>query len=67
MGAMWETAKMSYGSSGCRFMSCWNMMYLQKKYTIHLTVVSHAPVTPEGVSSVIKTKSSPQMIYTPIV
>lgn len=67
MRAMWETAKMSYCSSGCLFMLHRNMMYLQKEYTIHLTVVSHAPATPSGVSNIVKTKSSPQMIYTPIV
>lgn len=67
MRAMWETAKMSYCSSGCLFMSRWNMMYLQKEYTIHLAVVSHAPATPSGVSNIVKTESSPQMIYTPIV
>lgn len=67
MRAMWETAKMSYCSSGCLFMLRWNMMYLQKEYTIHLAVVSHAPATPSGVSNIVKTESSPQMIYTPIV
>lgn len=67
MRAMWETAKMSYCSSGCLFMLRWNMMYLQKEYTIHLAVVSHAPSTPSGVSNIVKTECSPQMIYTPIV
>lgn len=67
MRAMWETAKMSYCSSGCFFMLRWNMMYLQKEYTIHLAVVSHVTETPLGVSNIVKTESSPQMIYTPIV
>ena len=66
-GPCGETAKMSYCSLGCLFMSRWNMMYLQKEYTIHLAVVSHAPATPSGVSNIVKTESSPQMIYTPIV
>lgn len=60
MRAMWETAKMSYCCSWCLFMLHWNMMYLQKEYTIHLAVVSHAPATPPGVSNIVKTKSSPQ-------
>lgn len=59
MRAMWETAKMSYCCSGRLFMLHWNMMYLQKEYTIHLAVVSHAPTTPSGVSNIVKTKSSP--------
>lgn len=42
-------------------------MYLQKEYTIHLTVVSHAPESPSGVSHIVKTQSSPQMIYMLIV
>lgn len=42
-------------------------MYLQKEYTIHLAVVSHAPESPMGVSNIVKTESSPHMIYTPIV
>lgn len=67
MRAMWETAKMSYCSSGRLFMLRWNMMYLQKEYTIHLTVVSHALAIPLGVSNVVKTEFSPQMIYMPIV
>lgn len=45
----------------------WNMMYLQKEYTIHLAVVSHVPVFPSGVSNVVKTEFNPQMIYLPIV
>lgn len=43
------------------------MMYLQKEYTIHLAVVSHALAIRLGVSNVVKTEFSPQMIYTPIV
>lgn len=42
-------------------------MYLQKEYTIHLAVVSHAPKSPMGVSNIVKMGSSPHMIYTPIV
>lgn len=41
-------------------------MYLQKEYTIHLAVVSHAPQSPPGVSNIVKTVSNPLMIYTPI-
>lgn len=65
MRVMWETAKMSYYSSGCLFMLQCNMMYLQKEYTIHLAVVSHAPKSPMGVSNIVKMGSSPHMIYMP--
>ena len=64
---MWETAKMSYGHLGGLFMLRWNMMSLQKEYTIHLAVVSHALATLLGVSNIVKTESSLQMIYTSIV
>lgn len=59
MRAMWETAKMSYCSSGCLFMLRWNMMYLQKEYTIRLAVVSHVPQSPVGVGNIVKTVSTP--------
>lgn len=64
---MWETAKMSYCTSGCLFMLLWNMMFLQKEYTIHLAVVSYMPPTPLGVGNIVKTECNPQMIYTSIV
>lgn len=64
---MWETAKMSYCTSGCLFMLRWNMMFLQKEYTIHLAVVSYMPPTPLGVGNIVKTECNLQMIYTSIV
>lgn len=56
---MWETAKMSYCTSGCLFMLRWNMMFLQKEYTIHLAVVSYMPATLLGVSNTVKTERNP--------
>lgn len=64
---MWETTKMSYCTSGCLFMLHWNMMFLQKEYTIHLAVVSYMPPTPLGVGNIVKTECNLQMIYTSIV